>query len=104
MMKRLVLLGAFAIILLLPTTLLAGDLVRSVRFKLSAGDIYSGASAAENYLRENEIVKRILFDILAGIEPRHMRAKDTDGEKERLLVFPCEELACPGGDFRIWPG
>ena len=59
-MKRLVSIGAFAIVLLLPTTLLAGDLVRGVRFKLSAGDIYSGASAVENYRRENGIDKEYL--------------------------------------------
>ncbi len=54
-MKKNTLLISFLILALISLTATAGDLVRTVRNKLSAGDLASGIAAAEEYKKKNGV-------------------------------------------------
>lgn len=101
-MKRLSLLAATAAMAILSGSAQGGDLVRVVRAKLSAGDLASGAAAAEDYRKATGVDEEYLNAVgwLARGAEMLDRPELADGwiaELHREIPAEKEELLTPYG-------
>jgi thiol-disulfide isomerase/thioredoxin len=93
---------AFLILSLAASQLLAGDLVRGVRYKLSAGDLASGMAAVEDYKRATGVDAEYLDAIGwlargAEMQRRPELAKEYVAELRREIPDEKPELLIPLG-------
>jgi len=93
---------AFLILFLAASQALAGDLVRIVRYKLSAGDLVSGMAAVEDYKRATGVDAEYLDAIgwlARGAEMQHRPelAKEYVAELRREIPTEKPELLTPLG-------
>jgi thiol-disulfide isomerase/thioredoxin len=91
-----------SILLLASAELLAGDLVRIVRYKLSAGDLASGEAAAEDYKRTTGVDAEYLDAVGwlargAQILGRREKAAEYAGEVRRAIPAEDPALLVPLG-------
>ncbi|HEV7425653.1 MAG TPA: TlpA disulfide reductase family protein [Thermoanaerobaculia bacterium] len=96
------LLPAFLILVFIAATATAGDLVRTVRYKLSAGDLASGMAAAEDYKRGTGVDAEYLDAVGwlargAEMQRRPEMAKEFVAELRREIPAEKPELVVPLG-------
>jgi thiol-disulfide isomerase/thioredoxin len=96
------LLPAFLTLALIATTANAGDLVRGVRYKLSAGDLASGMAAVEDYKRATGIDAEYLDAVGwlargAEMQRRPELAKEFVAELRREIPAEKPEVVVPLG-------
>src|SRR5437764_6349241 len=96
------LLPALFILALIATNANAGDLVRSVRYKLSAGDLASGMAAVEDYKRTTGVDAEYLDAIGwlargAEMQRRPELAKEYVAELRREIPNEKPDLLTPFG-------
>ncbi|MEA2326174.1 MAG: hypothetical protein QOE68_1133 [Thermoanaerobaculia bacterium] len=96
------LLPAFSILALVAANANAGDLVRTVRYKLSAGDIASGTAAVEDYKRATGVDAEYLDAVGwlargAELQRRPELAKELVAELRREIPAEKADLVVPFG-------
>ena len=88
--------AAVSLLVLASSNLVAGDLVRIVRYKLSAGDLASGEAAAEEYRRTTGVDAEYLDAVgwlARGAQILGRREKAAEYASEVRRAIPSEDPA-----------